>query len=342
MGNIILKLFDDDFVLNFFNEKVLPFFPEFREIEQIKIKSPKKLIWEETYHVVVEFRTTFLDENNKKTTLPIYCSAHSGESRRNVYRSLKYLWNNGFGSDEASIPKPLFYSQYFKGTFYKGVEGLNLYHYIRYGEFEEMEKIIPKTAEWFAKLNRTRVCDDCNFNKDNSRIETVIPGRDEIIGKVGAWYPGHKNFYEEAYNFFIKKEEEFLNSDKEKCLVHGDAHPENIIRTNDGSVAVIDFTDLCLADFARDLGCFLQQFDYMSGRKIQDKEYGKKIKKLFLDNYFENSKEKLNDNLRSRIDNYYYWTTIRTATFFLIKSEAEPERAEPLIRDVKSYLAKFN
>ncbi|MCD4694292.1 aminoglycoside phosphotransferase family protein, partial [bacterium] len=306
----------------------------------IKIKSPNKCIWENTYHVVIEFRTTFIDKKNKKRIIPIYCSAHSDEPRRNVYKSLKYLWDNGFALGDVTIPKPLFYSDYFKGTFYKGVEGLNLYYYIRHKKFDKIEEIIPHVARWFAKLHQTKICGDCNFNKENSRIKTVIPGRDEIIRKVGNWYPEYKEFYEEAYSFFIKNEENFLNSNKEKCLVHGDAHPENIIRINKNKIAVIDFTDLCLADFARDLGCFLQQLNYMTSRKIRDDEYSEKMRSLFLDNYLKYSKKELNENLKSRIDNYYYWTAIRTATFFLIKDDAEPERAISLIKEVKDYLAK--
>ena len=104
-------------------------------------------------------------------------------------------------------------------------------------------------------------------------------------------------------------------------------------------LAVIDFTDICLSDCARDLGCFLQQFEYMSMRKINDVEFTEKIKKLFLENYFKNAKIKMDDDLQKRIDNYYNWTNIRTATFFLLKDRAEPDRATPLIEKVKNNLS---
>jgi hypothetical protein len=92
---------------------------------------------------------------------------------------------------------------------------------------------------------------------------------------------------------------------------------------------------LCLGDFARDLGTFLQQLDYMSNRKIDDKIYTEKLKKLFLDSYLAKNKwVKPDQDLEARIANYYNWTAMRTSTHFLLKADPEPNRAEPLIKEV--------
>ena len=100
-------------------------------------------------------------------------------------------------------------------------------------------------------------------------------------------------------------------------------------------IAVIDFTDICLTDFARDIGTFLQQLEFMCSRKVEEKGYTDKIKKLFMDSYFAMSKTELNESVKDRIATYYHWTAMRTATFFLIKDEAEPERAYPMIEKVR-------
>jgi thiamine kinase-like enzyme len=122
--------------------------------------------------------------------------------------------------------------------------------------------------------------------------------------------------------------------------VHGDAHPENIIKMGKRKIAVIDFTDLCLTDFTRDLGTFLQQLEYMCGRKIADKKYAEKVKKLFLEEYFKYVKDVENDlDVEERIETYYYWTAMRTATHFLMKSGPEPTRAEPILKQISD---KFN
>lgn len=332
--NKILKLFDNDYVTSLFTKKVLPLYPDFVKVKKIKIHAHKKHVWEDTYHVVIEFSTIFVTKEGKKKKLAIFCSAHSDEPRKNVYKSLKFLWENGFGKGYLSIPHPLFYSNYFKGTFYRGVVGKNLYHYIREKNFVEIESIIAKTAAWFAKLHNLPIEKAINFNKENSRIETVFPGIDHIIWRINKTYPKYSAVYKEIYNTLNNIEKAFLQNTKRLWLVHGDAHPENIIKMSARKIALIDFTDLCLSDFARDLGSFLQQLEFMSARKIGKQDYTEKIKKIFLDEYFAHSHNKLDRELEKRMDNYYNWTAMRTATYFLIKDEPEPLRAYPIIKQV--------
>ena len=336
--NIINNLLDEQYVIKLFKKEVLPKYPDFSNIEKIEIKAHKSHIWETTYHVVIEFKTYFLTKTGKTKILSIFCSAHSDEPRQNVYQALDYLWQNGFGEGNLTIPHPLFYSDEFKATFYRGIQGNNLYHYIRKKNYTEIEKIIPKAAQWFSKLHKMPTNKDQNFNPGNSRIKTVIPGKDYILNDVANQYPHYHETYKKIYKILIAKEEESLTSTTKRWLIHGDAHPENIIKMGEKKLALIDFTDICLADFARDLGCFLQQLEYMAMRKINDKKYIVKIKKIFLDNYLNNAKIKLDKDLQTRIDTYYNWTAMRTATHHLIKDNSEPERAEPLIAIVKKNL----
>jgi len=46
----------------------------------------------------------------------------------------------------------------------------------------------------------------------------------------------------------------------------------------------------------------------------------------------------LDESLQRRLDLYYNWTAIRTATFWLLKHECEPEKAEIVITAVKNNL----
>ncbi|RLC38864.1 hypothetical protein DRH27_01215 [Candidatus Falkowbacteria bacterium] len=332
--NKILQLFDEKYVVGLLTEKVLPLYPGFSGVRSVKIRAYKKMIWEHTYHVVIEFKTSFLSKNGKVVQIPIFCSAHSEEPRKNVYDSLKFLWEHGFGKGKLSIPHPLFYSDYFKGTFYRGVEGRNLYRFIREDNRKEVESIVLKAAAWFAKLHSIDTKEAHNFNKENSRIETVFPGIKHILWRIGEDYPQYGGVYKKIYKIVNKREKDFLVSTSKRWLVHGDAHPENIIKMSPRKIAVIDFTDLCLSDFARDIGAFTQQLEFMINRKISGKEYAEKVKKIFINNYFKNSKIKLNSEIQARIDNYYYWTAMRTATYFLIKDKPEPERSHPVILKV--------
>ena len=182
--NKILKLRDEKFVKELFNKEVLPLYPDFSSIKKIEILPHKNHVWDKTYHVVYEFKTVFLTKDNKTKELPIFCSAHSDEPRENVFDGLKFLWKRGFGNSYLTIPHPLFYSKEFSATFYRGARGRNLYRFIREKNYAEIEKIATKAAEWFAKLHNTSIKNARNFNPENSRIKTVIPGLKHILKKM--------------------------------------------------------------------------------------------------------------------------------------------------------------
>jgi len=329
------KLINKEFMLKYLKAMVLPLYPDFADIENIKIQIHKKHAWDDFYHMVISYETVFTKKEGGEEEIPVFCSAHSSEPRENVYKVLKFLWDSGFGEGDLSIPHPLFYSNELNGTFYRGAEGKNLYRYIRVSDFAEIENIVPKAAAWFAKLHKVPTTEALNFNEVNSRIRTVVPGSGHLLERIKNDYPEHYEFFRERYEHFISAEEAFLNNTNQQWLVHGDAHPENIIRMSEDKIAVIDFTDLCLADFARDLGSFLQQLEYMCNRKINDQAYADKMKKLFLDTYLRERKIELDAGLQKRIDRYYYWTAVRTAVHFLMKHDSEQDRAEFLIEKVK-------
>ena len=331
--NKILHLLDQSYVLALFNKEILPRYPKFSAVKQIIILLIKNNIWISTYHVVIEYQTTFIDSKNKSKTLLIYCTAHSDEPRLNSFEALTFLWQNGFGRGNLTIPKPLFYLPDFNGFFYQGISGQNLYQYIRRKDLDSVESIVVKAAAWFAKLHglSATAAKAKNFNPLNSLIETIIPGMAQALTKIQSLYPRYFEVCRQIYEIINQTEKYFFSATERRWLIHGDAHPENIISINKNKIGVIDFTDICLADYARDLGTFLQQLEFMMLRKIDDRPQVEKIKQLFLDSYFKNTKITMDDNLRKRIDNYYNWTALRTAIFFLLKEKAEPERAHGLL-----------
>ena len=329
--NKILNLFDQTYVADLFNREILPLYPKFREIKKIQIIPMKKLVWQTTYHMVVEFSTSFLDRDGQTVILPIYCTAHSSEPRINSFAALSFLWKLGFGGGDLVIPRPLFFSDYFNGFFYRGVEGQPLYHYICEKNFGAIEDIVPKTAAWFAKLHNTPIAGAVNFNPENSRVETIVPGQAAVLKKINQIYPKYFEPCKKIYQIISQKEKDYFSGGGRQYLIHGDAHPKNVIKMSQDKIAVIDFTDMCLADFTRDLGSFLQQLDFMGREKIKDRSYVDKIKNMFLDNYLLNSKIKLDGNAEERINNYYNWTALRTAAFFMLKDQPQPKPSHELI-----------
>lgn len=337
--NKILQLFDEQYVLSFFKENILPLYSSFVDIDKIKIKPFKKMVWTTTYHVVIGFDVYFLDHLNKQTKIMIVCSAHSGETRENVFSAMKYLWDHNFNQGNIDIPRPLFYSEHFRGTFYRGIVGENLLYYIKNKDKEMVEKLLPITAELFARLHALPAGTAANFNPINSRIKTVIPGVDTILKEVSVRYHGKfDTIFSSIYKILITREEEFFKSHLNLQLIHGDAHTENIIKTGDNRVGLIDFTDFCLGDFARDLGTFLQQLEYKTSTKSGDANWAKDMQELFLNSYLAAADIKLTPELNERIRLYYDWTAIRTVVFLFLKHDSDPKGAEILLNKVKQDL----
>ncbi len=338
--NKINKLFDENFVRGLFRDKVLPLYPEVLDIGMIKIMPYKKFIWRTTYHVVLDFYVEFklADEKSRKTH--IICSAHSSESRDSAFSVLQYLWKRRLGKGVV-LPRPLFYCPDFCGSFYRALDGKDLFYYILKRDKENIYDLSQKAGLMFARLHGLNI--DKNklpkFENSNSRIATVIPGVEKIESEIKKRY-GQKMQEEiiKPYYECIKKEEEYLNKNPKLCLVHGDAHTENIIRVSRRKVGLIDFTDFSLSDFARDLGTFLQQLEYkLEIRFRYEQDFIKNIKQVFFNKYLEETNIILNENIQERINNYYQWTALRTAAYWLMKDNEEPDKAKEIIEDLKKF-----
>jgi len=332
--NIIYQLLDPEFARAYLAERLLPCYPAYKSLGEIIIRPVKQHIWEHTYHVVIEYQTELLSRKGQVLNLPIYASAHSNEPRKNVYDGMKFLWRHGFYRGKLTMPRPLFYSQQFKAVFYRGIRGRSLYEYIRAGEPVAVAEMIARTAGLFAKLHCLPVAAARNFNRKNSRLDTVIPSISHMNQRIKDKYPHLHSPFKKIYNIFIAAEKAFLTDPRHRWLVHGDAHPGNVIKIDGQKAGLIDFTDLCLADFARDLGSFLQQTQYMMRSNNFSEDFIVEQKDSFIRSYQASAKMKVDDEIQQRIKIYYYWTVLRTAATFLLKEKADPAEAEKMIRSV--------
>jgi aminoglycoside phosphotransferase (APT) family kinase protein len=183
------------------------------------------------------------------------CSAHSNEPRAVVFKVLSFLWQSDFANKEVVLPRPLFYSREFNGTFYRAIEGRNLLNFIKDNDRERTKIMVTRAADLLARLHAVKLPDDISiFSDDNRLLRSVVPGRDVIVKEIGERFQGeYVDDIAAFYERFIIQEESFLANTKERWLIHGDAHPENIIAVGEHKIGMIDFTDFCPADFARDL-----------------------------------------------------------------------------------------
>lgn len=336
--NKIKRLFDEEFVLDFFRREVLPFYPDFRGIERVTIKAYKNLVWETTYHVVLGFEAYFVRADGTEAMIPIFCSAHSSEPRENVYHALKYLWDQGFPTATIDLPAPLFYQPDFRAIFYQGLDGENLFYHIDRQDREAVEQIVQASGLMFARLHSLPALPEANFNPHNGRIATVTPGRAVVRREMSARYGRrYDQVLENLYDYFIAQEDKFFNSGQPLCLIHGDAHTENIIQTGPDRIGLIDFTDICLGDFTRDLGTFTQQLDYKAGHKF-DAQYLEHLKERFFAAYWQASERSSSPIITERIQLYYNWTAVRTAIYWFMKHGSDEGKADRILKRVMERL----
>lgn len=337
--NKILSLFDETFVLNYFKDKVLPLYPYFKDIKKVKINPYKKMIWEKTYHVVIEFETYFVNQENKINKIKIICSAHSSESRENAFKVLNYLWNSSLNQDPIELPHPLFYSDEFKGVFYRALRGKNVLHLLKDGKIDKLEKKIKLTANFFARLHELPLNKKFDFNSNMERIETVVPGKERILKEMSQRYKGvYDDDLGKIYAWLIKEESKYSKNKKNRRIIHGDAHMENLIDVGYGKLGIIDFSDFCQADFARDLGTFIQQMEYRVLINTNNIELTKRLKNVFLTRYLKLRKLEMSDDLQNRINLYYYWTSIRTIVYFFLKFNKDERGAIVLLDKLKKQM----
>jgi len=337
--NKITRLFEEDFVLELFKKEILPLYPAFTSISRLVIKPYKDLVWETTYHVVIGYRVYFLNAAGQEIKIPIVCSAHSSEPRANIHHVLQYLQTHNFSTEHYALPRPLFYSEEFRGTFYRGLTGENLLHYIKKNQRDLVRGQVKLAASLLARLHSFPAGSEANFNPLNSRIATVIPGVAEILREISQRYGAEREQdFKDIYTYFISQEDKTLSSLPRLALIHGDAHPENFIITGSQQIGLIDFTDFCLGDPARDLGTFLQQLDYKINNRVGDPQFASELRQLFLGSYLSACQQTLTPDLQARIDLYYNWTAIRTAVYWFLKFGHNEKRGEELLRAVKKNL----
>lgn len=331
--NIIYKLFDEKYVIDYFKINVLPCYKDVQDILKLKIRPYKKHIWQTTYHVVIDYQVLFKLKSGKTRETHIICSAHSNEARDLAFSTLKYLWQRRLGKGIV-FPRPLFYSTEFKGFFYRALQGKNLLQYILIKDKDNIADLVEKSGLMFALLHRINITKyKPTVNPKNNSIATVVPGINYLSQELKNRY--NDNWYDKIvprYLNCIKLEEEFLQSKAELSLIHGDAHTENIIKVSRQKIGLIDFADFAISDFARDVGTFLQQLDYkLDYRFAHDLAWQKEMKQLFLANYFKHSQFILTKDIQKRIDNYYKWTALRTAVYWLLKDKSDPQRAQAIL-----------
>lgn len=325
----IKNLLSAKFVKKYISEHA-PDFAKKHDLSDLTVKPIKRKIGKNFHHIVARYDAASIENN------PVFCSTSSDHSRKSAFEVLKFINTHGFKNTGIFLPKPLFFEKEMAAFFYQGVDGKNLLHYIK--QNIDLTDYIGQTAQWIAHLHNTPIKGAEKLNQINSRIETVVPGPEKFLAKIEKKFPNHFKDVSQNFKALVEWENKDLKTLKHLYLIHGDFHPENvIINKTDGKISGIDFTDICLADWARDIGNFLQQFGFMSSGKLE-KEDIQKYKNQFLEKYLSLREIKQTKEIEKRINIYMAWTALRSAIYFLVKAPAEPDNAKTVLKEVNKYI----
>jgi len=332
MEEPIAQLFDPVRAARYL-QKHAPDFVRQHSLSSLAITPIKRDVGNGAYHVVIRFDAPSLKDK------PLFCSAHSEEDRKNAFWALAFIRARAARDSGAYIPEPLFYDSELQAFFYRGIDGKTLLQLVD-EQCSDLDEHVAHIAEWIARLHEIDTTGAENFNPKNSRIKTTIPGPDYFLKKIENKFSEFKSPISSCFNELVARETESIKTLDRQYIIHGDFHPENTIIGDGGVVSIIDFTDICLADWARDVGSFIQQLGFMSiGR--QDSEKTTISQQRFLDAYLHSRSLKPTAAMLARIHTYAAWAALRSAVFFLTKGYPEPENAQAVLRDVTYYINKL-
>lgn len=298
-SRIDFKLFfDKKFITRLLSKKLGD---QFKKIDKIEIFPVKRYNKADFQHCVNCYKVHGVTPKNEYKEITVYCSAHSDGSRKKTYKVMKFIYKNFSERKELTATRPLFYHQKLKACFYQGVRGQNLFGPI-HREDKSIEPILKMTSHWLAVLHRL----------SPPRYLKLIKIDDNFFDPSGILYKLKQPYkpYKKKILAHIKLlQKHWLNSRPAKSgmvLCHGDLNLENIIvQEKDDKInklAIIDYTDLGLADRSFDLGYFKQRLErkLIYQLNIPPKKMGYLFKN-FLKNYLKYSKIKRVPELNKNI-----------------------------------------
>lgn len=329
-------LLDEQFMLNFFNEKINKFNRGTKEIKRLSIHPIKNHSSRSFTHIVCFYKLYF---KNRKKPFNIIGSAHSDGSRLKLFQRQKYIYNHGFDSGDYKVPQPLFYYEPLRAMFYEAAESHNLYSFIRKKDFNTVNWAMSKVAKWLAKFHRLQM-KKSDYLKNQLSMKAVDPA--DILGGKSVLVKKYKKDLLQLFKQIKKIEKEILREPrKQSAVVHGDLHPENIIINKKGAIknfAVIDFTEMRIAPPMYDVSSFMQQVESMSkGYFSLDKIA--KLQKKFLEEYLKASGKKMDKSLENQLHLYVAWVSLRGAIYFI--GAKKEKKIEELIGEMEEHLEKI-
>ena len=331
------KLLDQGYMAKFFSQKAKEIDGRNKELAKLNIYPIKKHVDDVFFHLVVLYAVTFFLSDGSRKRFKIYSSAHSKNLRERMYKVMKLAYDNGFKSGRVLVPRPLGYIKDLEAVFYVGMQGENMLEYIKNGA--AVQGAVRKAADFLAGFHQLKPAKNIKLAKHKFDWQYLDPT--DILKRDKNRKP---QLSQEIYDYY-RQLKKYFNKDSNNFkfeLSHGDFHPENIIinKFDSKQICIIDFSETCLAPFAYDLGSFLQQLRFMTlSYDVGGKKY-KKWEEIFLSEYFNRRKIKLNGKIKSQISLYQAWTALKSAVYYMI-FDNQYKFVEILLEQTKEFLKQY-
>ncbi len=290
----------------------------------------------ESFAVVIGCKVTW-QTGSENHRLKLFIGAASNNSKLRAYHNLNWLREHGFDRGSLQVIKPIVYIEDLKALVYEASEGQTLYWHLKKSPtFEELHWPLQLCAQWLLKLHQTPATDlpeTMNENNDQGIIKSLERAREKyltldpeqgskiltVLELIHTSLPAH---------------------DLSKSLIYGDYHPENVILRNLRSrrLSMIDLSDVTFGDPYRDVGTFIQQFDFMSQNFLARKDINN-LKKYFVEQYTGLPFNDIPIDHIRRINMYQALTAVRSSVW-LFEPESRKVSLE-LLDDARLLMEKF-
>jgi len=301
------------------------------KILDVKSYTIKRHVGNDFFHFVIQNNVTLQTKKGLRRRYQIFTVSFSNHGRRKMYQILELAFKNGFDKGRVVIPKPLWYVEDLMSAFYIGIPGDNFLEHIKNNNIDKSS--VRKIAQGLYKFHQMKPGSEIKLTKHSLSWEDLDPT--DVLKRE---YNVQTKMVKE-----IKKQYEVLRKvyknivDDDFLLSHGDFHPENVIinRFDSKQVALIDFSEGCLAPIYFDIASFLQQLHFMTRSYLTEKQFAS-MEKVFLSSYF--GEVEIEKKMMARIHLYKAWTALKSTVYFMIfEDEINRGFAEYLLKRSKEY-----
>ncbi len=327
------KLLDHEYMEKFFSSHAKEIDNRIKSVAKMNIYPIKQHIDDVYFHLVNMYVLTFFLQDGSRKRRKIIGATYSGHKRRKMFQVMKLAYEHGFKSGKILVPRPLWYIEDLQAVFYMAVDGDNLLMHIKNGA--RVDKTIKKSAGFLARFHQIKPPNSLKLEKSKFNWEYFDPTNILDLEKNK-----EHEYTQQIKKYYKILEKHFKKLDRDKFeMSHGDFHPENVIinRFDSSQIAIIDFSEACLAPYTFDVGSFLQQLRFMSLAYDVTAEKFKKWQKIFLDEYFSRRGIELNKDIERQINLFQARTALKSAIYYMIY-KTQYKHVEALLKQIEESL----